>query len=552
VSADQAAIAGVRLSVEGRPLDDALASRLVEVRVEDHLLLPDTFLVRVADPGLEHMDDHPFAIGARVEIAFGGTDGTTLVPLMDGQVTALEPEFGRSGATIAARGLDASHRLNRSPRNETYQNSTVADIVRKVAGRAGLQVGELGDAGGVHDFVQQSNETDWQFLQRLADRVGHEVVVAGRTLSFRRLASAQGERHTLRWGDNLLSFAPRVTGVRQVEEVHVRGWDPSGRRAIEATAPAPAPAHRNGVPRERLVQAMDGGRLVVADATVTSQEEADALARGMAQRMADGYVEAVGLTRGDPGLRAGRPVRVEGVGRRFSGDYVLSSAEHVYRGGKGYLTHLRIAGKERRGVAQMVAGAHGEGERRWGATGVVIGTVTQNDDPDGLGRVRVRYPALGEDTEGWWARIASPAAGRERGLLMTPQVDDEVAVLFENGDPRRPYVVGALWNGRDRPGDDLARPDGSFALRSDEDVTVRAAKALRGEGVDVVVLTSGDSTVTLKKDGTIEVTGRGVSIKASGGLTLEASQSVRISGMGVTIDGGAGTVRVSGSQVQLG
>ena len=87
--------------------------------------------------------------------------------------------------------------------------------------------------------------------------------------------------------------------------------------------------------------------------------------------------------------------------------------------------------------------------------------MTQNEDPDGLGRVRVKYPALGDDTEGWWARIAAPSAGKDRGLLMMPVVGDEVLVAFEHDDVHRPYVIGALWNGKDMPGD-LVQSDGSF------------------------------------------------------------------------------------------
>jgi uncharacterized protein involved in type VI secretion and phage assembly len=135
---------------------------------------------------------------------------------------------------------------------------------------------------------------------------------------------------------------------------------------------------------------------------------------------------------------------------------------------------------------------------------------------------------------------------------MVPQVDDEVIVLFEHGDPRRPVVVGSAWNGKDRPGDDLVLTDGSFALRSDVDIRATAQKEVHVEGVDAIVLTSGESTVTIRKDGTIEVKGKSVTVSATGTLTLSADQSVSIKGLGVTIDGGAGTVRVTGTQVQLG
>ena len=79
-------------------------------------------------------------------------------------------------------------------------------------------------------------------------------------------------------------------------------------------------------------------------------------------------------------------------------------------------------------------------------TGVVVGVVTNNQDPDGLGRVKVKFPWLSDADESSWARIAAPMAGKERGLYFLPEVDDEVLVIFEHGDLRFPFVPGALWN----------------------------------------------------------------------------------------------------------
>src|SRR5260370_22921848 len=82
--------------------------------------------------------------------------------------------------------------------------------------------------------------------------------------------------------------------------------------------------------------------------------------------------------------------------------------------------------------------------------GILIGVVTDLKDPDGLGRVRVRFPYL-EDQLSTWAKICSPMAGKNRGLFFRPEVDDELLVAFEMGDPRRPYVLGALWSKADTP-----------------------------------------------------------------------------------------------------
>jgi uncharacterized protein involved in type VI secretion and phage assembly len=83
--------------------------------------------------------------------------------------------------------------------------------------------------------------------------------------------------------------------------------------------------------------------------------------------------------------------------------------------------------------------------------GVVVGIVTNNQDPEGMGRVKVNFPWLSADDESYWARVAAPMAGNNRGAWFLPEVNDEVLVAFEHGDVRAPYVLGALWNGQDAP-----------------------------------------------------------------------------------------------------
>ncbi|MFB2875390.1 phage baseplate assembly protein V [Floridanema aerugineum] len=83
--------------------------------------------------------------------------------------------------------------------------------------------------------------------------------------------------------------------------------------------------------------------------------------------------------------------------------------------------------------------------------GVVVGVVTNNKDPNNLGRVKVKFPWLSDADESHWARIATPMAGKQRGIYFLPEIDDEVLVVFEQGDVRFPYIIGSLWNGKDTP-----------------------------------------------------------------------------------------------------
>ena len=179
---------------------------------------------------------------------------------------------------------------------------------------------------------------------------------------------------------------------------------------------------------------------------------------------------------------------VSGVGEKFSGTYRVASATHVLRGGSTYET--RFANSPIHTLLGAVGGGRGTGVATFGSQ-LVIGLVTNNPDPQNMGRVRVSYPALGSDVEGAWARVATLSAGNERGLLMLPVVGEEVLIGFEHGDTTRPYVLGSLFNGQATPGDDLLHgEDGSFVVKSDQQIytesketcTIKSGGEARGAG----------------------------------------------------------------------
>jgi uncharacterized protein involved in type VI secretion and phage assembly len=368
-----------------------------------------------------------------------------------------------------------------------------------------------------------------------------------------------------------------VTGMRQVESVTVRCWDPVRKQEVVANATPATGGTSIGIARDDAASALGGGTLIIADQPVSSQAQADALASGIAARIADGFVEADGTTLGDPRLRSGERIKVDGVGSRFGGTYALSSTTHLVRSGRGYETRFTVSPGPARPLGAPTRPAVSQSWRH----SIVVGLVTNNQDPDELGRVRVSYPALGSDHEGWWARVAGAAAGGRRGVLMMPQAGDEVLLGFEHDDEERPVVLGSVWNGEGKP-QELVHPDGSFALRSDKQVVVDAAEAIAITAADKLTLTaSADATLTTEGEGegppgNLSLTAKGsatmksgTTVKVEGGTdgTVEAKTALTVkAGTQLTLEGGAevtikgamlklqatGPVQISGAQVLLG
>lgn len=138
--------------------------------------------------------------------------------------------------------------------------------------------------------------------------------------------------------------------------------------------------------------------------------------------------------------------------------------------------------------------------------GVVCGIVTNIDDPDGLGQVKVKFPWLIEEDESRWARVMSFMGGKERGGVFRPEVGDEVLVLFEHGDMRYPYIIGAVWNGKDT----MPKERGS-----DADNNIRLIKSRSGHQI-ILDDTNGSEKVTVidKNGNTVELSSSGIVIKS--------------------------------------
>src|SRR2546430_15693012 len=118
--------------------------------------------------------------------------------------------------------------------------------------------------------------------------------------------------------------------------------------------------------------------------------------------------------------------------------------------GTGYVTRFEVTGRQDRSLLGLITnGSHAAATGP--IHGVVVAQVTNNDDPEKLGRVKLKFPWLSDSYESDWARMMQTGAGPDSGMEFLPEVNDEVLVAFEFGDVRRPFVVGGLHNGKDKP-----------------------------------------------------------------------------------------------------
>lgn len=562
-----------KVLLDGSEMDPSEANFIQEISITDFLRLPDVCTVAVGYPPtangnpFQRLDDSGFKIGAVLEVKMGSIEDSTTETLFKGEIATVEPDFQSGAVKMAVRAYDKSHRMMRTRKQRAFTNQTVSDIVGKICGEYGLSA-NTESSGDPLEYVIQHNETDWDFIWRQATRLGMEFVVDDEASARLAKPGDSSPEVELRYPDDLQSFRPRITAVQQMDTVNVRGFDFKSKRQVVSTSDSPHQVTQAGIERDDVKGKFGETKLEIAGQSFRTSSEADAIAQAQLDQFANSYLAAVGACAGNPKIKAGVKLKISGVGANYSGTYYVAKVKHSIRSGGAYTTTFSNSPGEQTLTGQV--GANGSAGQ---IDSLMVGIVTNNKDPDQLGRVKVKLPAL-SDQESFWAPVAVPAAGNERGLSMLPVPDEQVIIGFENGDPSYPIVLGSVFNGKDKPGDELAVNDGSFALKSDHTALVAAKEdiTLRSDGGKwVIQINGGEITETVKggQGGQGGYTGQfdgAHSVSAQQAIKLESQMQIEISapqikisatgplqlqGNPVQIDGGS-AVTISGGMINLG
>jgi len=580
------------IKVGGTLLADDEHNLVIETIVDQHTHLPHMFTIRMYDPGMALLDSKKFDLTKEVEI-IGTTDTGTEISLIKGEITAIEPEF-QAGAIfeLIIRGYDKSHRLFRESKSQAFLNIKDSDLASQFAGNAGLST-QVDATSTVYDHLYQDNQTDLAFLMQRAWRIGYECFVDDGKLYFRKPPSS-GTTVTLSWGEDLISFYPSMTLAEQVDSVEVKGWDPKQLKPILGQS-------KKGTLYPKIGDSKDGakwagsfgtGKHTLVDIPVVSQAEANKIAEARLNELSGAFVAAEGTAYRRPDIRAGQFVKLEDLGTRMSGTYMVTSATHIFSP-EGLQTQFNVSGTRTGLLAEQMA--QQEPVKRW--PGVVTAVVTNTDDPDDWGRVKVKYAWMTEDAESFWARLAAPGAGPTAGIIAVPEVGDEVIVAFEYGEINFPVILGGLWNGKHTiPAATAGAGTGKkplvrswqsinghyMAMHDDDDQKIEMMSSgghlflIDDTNKKIEIKTNGGHTVTLDDNGKkiiIESSGdleikspQNIKLQAGANLEMKATSDVKIEGLnvdvaakvGATVKGNAtaeisasGNTTIKGAMVQI-
>ena len=392
--------------------------------------------------------------------------------VFEGRITGLEANFpeGRP-PELAVLAEDRLQDLRMTRRTRTFADVSDADVMRTVAADHGLSP-SIDVSGPTHKVLAQVNQSDLAFLRERARAIDAELWMTGRTLNAKSRSNRSGAALRLAFGHELREFSALSDLAGQRTSVSVSGWDVSSKSAFthEASESAVGGEVGGDASGVSILRSALGDRkeAVVHGVPLNSQETAGArrgvlqghraAVRHRARRGRDRRAAACRRVRRSPGARSAVQRQVLRRGSAPSLRRRRRSADRIHGGAAGHRPRVTdMVMLEQMGLDPLVdervpSGLGG----RW--YGVYPALVTDIKDPDGQGRVKVTLP-WSPDTGGAryeaWARLATLMGGNNRGSWFVPDVNDEVLVAFEGGDTRRPYVVGALWNGSDTPPDSM-------------------------------------------------------------------------------------------------
>lgn len=531
-----------RLTFDAAASDAVLADAIEEIIVDGAMRVPHmcTITLHEDNPSLGLIDRFKIGDPLKVLIGYDGSGGELFL----GEITGLEPNFSAGGkASLTIQAYDKSYRLHRGKKSRTFLNQSDTDIIRMMAGEAKVAVGSIRLPVMVtHKFMLQYNQTNMEWLLMRAEQLGCQVYVMLGKLFFVPAEWKEGQTVELTWGDNLLSFRPRVTAVHQPEHVTVHSWDQVQKKEIVSkvtpvSALKSAPTNQPGGVFAKSAFS-DKAPVHIVNMPVQDANAAKAIATGYISDLDGSFTQAEGVAFGNALIEVGAPVKIkirESAQTAYSGEYNVSGVRHIYRRTGRWETYFSVSGRRGNSLSGLLDGGRDRDFYGNRFNGVVPAIVTNFQDPDNLGRIKVKYPWLVDDQnqpiESDWVRIAAPAAGKNRGFYYIPEVEDEVLIAFEHGDPNRPYMIGTLWNKKDPP------PKPTNQVNDGSNITQRIIKSRSGH---IIVLddTSGQEQILIQDKSTkneiiIDTKTNSISIKAQQDINIEAGGNINIKAKGM-------------------
>lgn len=511
-----------------------------------------------------------------------------------GVVTEVQLDNSIDGLnTVLITACSPTVKMDGAARNAHYFDMSASDIIGKIVQSYPITVGTIDSTEGKYKFDTQYRETDYDYIMRLANASGMFAYYNGK--EFNLTKAGQGNKTELVWRETLGSFkmglgtAPMefTAKVYNYEQSKVYAQDSKqlGSKAALSFLSKVSPEASKEIYKD---SAYSNAPKSAADARSLDQTLENEKNRAMGD-----MVKCVGQSIA-PDVAIGNCLKIVGMDK-LDGEYWAKAVRHVFdESGKYHNVFVcspcdiafpskrpateSMAVEEKSMTSQTTVPKATREEVKF--IGLHVATVVDNNDPDKLGRIKVKYPWSEQETTDW-VRLAVPYAGKDRGWVALPEIDDEVLIGYEHGDTDHPIALGALYNKDNAPpqagGDEnelkvFVSRSGNKIEFLDKDGSEQILISNK-DGKNQIVMDVSGPSITIKSEGDITVEGTGnltvqganISFKSDKKVEIEAGSDLNIKGINVNIEASANlkskagamhnvegtTVTVKGTPIQL-
>jgi phage protein D len=335
--------------INGSPLSSEEETHIIDIMVDLDIAIPSMFSITLAGSSSRRDDlawldnEKLFSVGNTVEIRLGYY-GDRLTSIFEGDLTGIEPEFAADRAPhLTLRGYDRRHRLQRGNQTRSFIKLKDSAIASTIASEVGLKA-NVKDSKIIHQYLLQSNQTNLAFLQERASLIGYEVLVEGKDFFFQPMGNGSGTSLTLDFAqDELLTFYPRLSSMNQVTDFAVQGWNVKEKKAITIKVGNVTSKMGGLVSGVDLTKKAFGGAIAsTVDIPIFDQGEAKQIAEAQLNRTALALITGEGSCLGRTDLKPGQVIQMQGLGKRFSGQYYVTGVKHRLRPDQGYITTFKV------------------------------------------------------------------------------------------------------------------------------------------------------------------------------------------------------------------
>jgi phage protein D len=606
----------LRLLWDRSHITDEEQAQIARITVEAALGVPRVCEVEIKGGPKKLMDfgGYRSQIGKTISVFAYGLGDLTGDIVFRGTIASREFRTDPGhGSRLVLRAYDGAYEMMAARRTRSFKDMSYGEIAKKIAGNYSLDSllgSDISTSGTSHPFVVQSNETDWDFLVRLAREQGwvtfvrvYTQLTIGKTQLFfgppKKATGTVSSDTKFKLGDRRVrSVRASVTSAGIPKGVAVPGWDDAKSKDVSGDDSVSS-SDLVTAKIDRFQSSKKAGTVTTLETFASTKAQADRAAKGAATRIAGGAIDVTLLVRGNPLVKLNRLIKVEDFGDA-SGIHTVSGISHVFDpSAGGFTTEVLCSGLDDRTFGNLAMKAPPPPRFH----GVYPAIVSDIDDPKKLGRVKLSLPWLDSKYVTDWCRVLQLGAGKGVGLQLMPRPKDEVVVAFENGQLDSPFVIGSVFGketgkipntklieqgkpvitalttkaGHQLIFDDSADSSSitlqvkngtscsivlsdkhgiTITTKGDNSLTINSAQ-------DVIVKTERNAKVTAKdvaidSQGPVKVTGKGKVDVSAPNINVSATSALKLKGTNVTIDAtasltmkAAGTTTIKGAVVKL-